>query len=447
MRLVTFTTMFLSSCVVLTACGETPSEGSESGQETSTSDATTMDPTTMDPTTMTTAGTDPTGSETAGETLETTETETSETSESESESESDSESDPTDPTETTEGPGVCGDGIVDDGEECDDGNDDNSDLCVAGCVAATCGDGYAGPGELCDDGNQEDLDSCNNQCSVHECGDGIVVEGDDCDDGNDDNTDACLDTCVSASCGDGFVYAGVEACDDGNGDNTDECTTLCEAPACDDGLLSGNESDVDCGGDSCMGCGQDQACVDTNDCAEGLCVEGACGLAASCAAILEALPDAGDGVYSLDADGDGPVEPFEAYCDMTRDGGGWTLVLRAAPIDGVFDFWSPHWDTETVLNENNLDPVDPSDGKFPAFNHVVASEIRGCLKNNNDQSYGCKAYPLPDPSTILNVFASTEIGSDSTMKGLYFTEGDNAKLEWLTIQGRTVADASVNPNY
>jgi cysteine-rich repeat protein len=45
------------------------------------------------------------------------------------------------------------------------------------------------------------------------CGDGVVDEGEDCDDMNADNTDGCLDTCVEASCGDGAVRAGVEECD------------------------------------------------------------------------------------------------------------------------------------------------------------------------------------------------------------------------------------------
>ena len=45
---------------------------------------------------------------------------------------------------------VCGDGVVDTGEECDDGNTDDGDGCDSTClteVAATCGDGIVDEGE------------------------------------------------------------------------------------------------------------------------------------------------------------------------------------------------------------------------------------------------------------------------------------------------------------
>jgi hypothetical protein len=50
--------------------------------------------------------------------------------------------------------------------------------------------------------------------------------------------------------------------------------------------------------------------------------------AASCAAHL-ALDRPLTGVYRLDPDGEGGAAPFPAFCDMTLDGGGWTLVGRS----------------------------------------------------------------------------------------------------------------------
>ncbi len=149
----------------------------------------------------------------------------------------------------------CGDGIINGPEECDLGPDNGpTSACTPECLNNVCGDGYQGPGEGCDDGNDIDDDGCSNECALASCGDGQLNMGEECDDGNSENTDGCLDTCVLAACGDGFIQDGVEACDDGNGDNSDACTTLCAAPACDDGILSGDEVDVDCGGDACGSC-------------------------------------------------------------------------------------------------------------------------------------------------------------------------------------------------
>jgi cysteine-rich repeat protein len=82
---------------------------------------------------------------------------------------------------TGEGPdesalGCCGDGTVDPGEQCDDGNTVAGDGCDALCQteggAGVCGDGTVDPGEQCDDGNTTPGDGCNALCQDE--GDGFV---------------------------------------------------------------------------------------------------------------------------------------------------------------------------------------------------------------------------------------------------------------------------------
>ncbi|MBI2344141.1 MAG: DUF4215 domain-containing protein [Deltaproteobacteria bacterium] len=81
------------------------------------------------------------------------------------------------------------------------------------------GDGLA----ICDVGAYE----------VGHCGDGYVDEGEACDDGNGTETDTCTNVCQQAACGDGIVETDVETCDDGNTTDGDGCSAVCsvEPPA------------------------------------------------------------------------------------------------------------------------------------------------------------------------------------------------------------------------
>ncbi len=122
---------------------------------------------------------------------------------------------------------VCGDGVVNNGEQCDDGNQVDVDACGNDCLLNFCGNGTVEAGEQCDDGNQIDTDACGNDCLRNGCGDGVVNNGEQCDDGNTSNLDACLNDCSNARCGDGYVYTGAEQCDDGNNVGGDGCEADC----------------------------------------------------------------------------------------------------------------------------------------------------------------------------------------------------------------------------
>lgn len=54
-----------------------------------------------------------------------------------------------------------------------------------------------------------------------------------------------------------------------------------QAEHCLDDMLSGDETDIDCGGDDCDGCGTDKMCVVDRDCLSGRCDRGIC-LAVNC---------------------------------------------------------------------------------------------------------------------------------------------------------------------
>jgi cysteine-rich repeat protein len=101
----------------------------------------------------------------------------------------------------------CGNGILDSGEQCDDGNNINGDGCSSNCMiehyTPVCGNGILDSGEQCDDGNNINGDGCSSTCVIEHytpvCGNGILDSGEQCDDGNNINGDGCSSTCVIES--------------------------------------------------------------------------------------------------------------------------------------------------------------------------------------------------------------------------------------------------------
>ena len=118
-----------------------------------------------------------------------------------------------------------------------------------------CGDGQLDAGEECDQGEaNHDEAACLSNCTLAECGDGHLQEGIEEGDQGTDNADdaACTLACTKARCGDKNTYKDVEECDWGDNPedapmvNDDDayggCTTICEwGPRCGDNEVQGPE--------------------------------------------------------------------------------------------------------------------------------------------------------------------------------------------------------------
>jgi cysteine-rich repeat protein len=194
----------------------------------------------------------------------------------------------------------CGDGVLDAGEECDDGAATAS--CDSDCSLASCGDGLvnAFAGEDCDTIGSSA--GCDFDCTFSICGDGVLNSLEEaCDDGNDLVGDGCVRCQIELLvCGNGVVEAG-EACDTAGASPT--CDADCTAVSCGDGVVNPSA------GEQCDTTFATATCDD--DCTVAFCGDGmlntvsgeACD-AAGMSAICDydcTIPHCGDGVVNHQA--------------------------------------------------------------------------------------------------------------------------------------------------
>ena len=305
---------------------------------------------------------------------------------------------------------ACGNGILDPGEQCDDGNQDNLDTCRNDCTLPVCGDGITDLGEACDDGNLDDTDGCRSDCTIPVCGDGITDAGEECDDGNLDETDGCHSNCTVARCGDGYLDQG-EQCDDNNNVDGDGCQANCRNPICGDGILDAGEQCDDgnlISGDGCQADCMNAICgdgiVDAGEaCDDGNAVNGD-GCQADCS-----LPRCGDG--TLDAGeqcddgnnvsgdgcqadcmlarcGDGIVDAGEACDDGNNVSGDGCQADCSLPRcgDGIVDPGEQCDDGNTVNGDNCQ-----ADCTLPFCGDGIVDPGEACDDGNTVNGDGCQA--------------------------------------------------------
>ncbi len=229
--------------------------------------------------------------------------------------------------------GVCGNAILDPGEQCDYGPSFNgigapppaespfcqpgavggqqacSDPCNRECTLNQCGNGLRDPGEECDDGRhctnggavcEEDADcpgalvgscqkreedNCTNACRNNTCGDLIpnLVGGGAanlpiqvCDEGGT-NTASCNFNCTLPICGDAITnFSFNETCDNGPGlaagvtTESATCNTNCQIAFCGDGVANATRGEICDDADNIDGDGCAGNCLSAEVCGDGV---------------------------------------------------------------------------------------------------------------------------------------------------------------------------------
>jgi cysteine-rich repeat protein len=321
---------------------------------------------------------------------------------------------------------VCGDGVTNCGEQCDNGagNANTSDQCRAtgphACKNPRCGDGIQdfGRNEECDDGNTAINDGCNQFCQLEFCGDDEVQPalGEECDNGIDNGTDPdqCRPNCKNPRCGDGTTDpSNGEECDDGNTDPSDGCTNQCTI--CGNNVIkSGVE---ECDGTSIGTCAAGEGCNSSCECEQ------------ACPSVGELVLYAGSG-QTCATNGDCPVGTCQTgRCrTVTRLDSGWVGLAHNSDINngvrtrGLIQCAS-HGPT---CGQCNVVGIDPSTGTCRCSNDTrkicdqpFQTDANDCGGAVCDCYFGAP-FPLASggtPACIVNRFAQNITGTANVDQG------------------------------
>ncbi len=281
------------------------------------------------------------------------------------------------------------DGVVDPDTSADadtwylDGDGDGYGNALASTTACSQPSGHVSDATDCDD-----ADAATNPAATEIC-DG---DDDDCDgdvdeglattwyldwdmDGYGDDTRSVEDCAAPSS---DYVAVGGD-CDDSSADYHPGATEGCDGEDYDcDGAVDSDAdgdgyADASCGGDDC----------DDGDASLYPEASGGCAVGTSCLDIQDQGRSSGDGTYTIDVDGfETGEDPFDVYCDMTTDSGGWTLVASFNNDDGAY-LWT-QYDTDTSYLSNWTD-----------------ESVFGSLADHTLYDYKSEAFWLVDDATDL----------------------------------------------
>jgi hypothetical protein len=341
-----------------------------------------------------------------------------------------------DPAHCGDCPTVCGPG----------------ESCVAGACSLVCSGGTTACGGSCADLAVDPLHcgACATACAPGEvCSAGACALA--CAGGTVACNGGCFDLALDpAHCGDCNI-----ACPAGQDCVNGSCGLVCSGGAvlCENACVSLANDPKNCGACN-VACAADAACINGActplcggltkcgaacvdlqssaqncgacgvTCAAGSsCSAGACKLPTSCNEAHTTSPNAPSGVYTIDVDGAGPKAPFDARCEMTLAGGGYTLALNLDTSDGHVMWWADALWTNTAVFGAAATGLT-QDFKSEAYNSLTGATEILVMVHQEGVKVGYKRFAKVNTATLL----SHMLGGDNTLIGTSVLGSDIAML-------------------
>ena len=142
-----------------------------------------------------------------------------------------------------------------------------------------------------------------------------------------------------------------------------------------------------------------------------------------CQDILDTEPTSVSGEFWIDPTGS---DSYQVVCDMSTDGGGWTLVMKA--INDNYSYYNGVWDSSTLDNETDLDVSLAGTAKYQSFNEVPFTELRS--SDNTTLSIHKVETFSSTQTSALDLFSSTGSVYDTIHDTYFNNRAPPSKQAW-----------------